>query len=58
MDTIQELDEKKQTSKLGIFQQLRNIVVICAICAVAYNILFSFILFDQVIATYWQYQWL
>ena len=58
MDTIQELDEKKQTSKLGIFRQLRNIVVICAICAVSYNILFSFFLFDQVIATYWQYQWL
>ncbi|KAK8826239.1 hypothetical protein WA538_001381, partial [Blastocystis sp. DL] len=57
MDTIQELDEKKQTSKLGIFRQLRNIVVICAICAVTYNILFSFFLFDQVIATYWQYQW-
>ena len=58
MDTIQELDEKKQTSKLGIFRQLRNIVVICAICAVTYNILFSFFLYDQVIATYWQYQWL
>lgn len=58
MDTIKELDEKKQTSKLEVFLQLRTVVIICAVVAVTYNIIFSYVLLDQTMATYWKYQWL
>lgn len=58
MDTVQELEEKRQTSKLEVFRQLRNVVWSSAFFAVLYNVLFSYVLLEKVIERFWKYQWL
>ena len=58
MDTVQELEEKRQTSKLEVFRQLRIVVWSSAFFAVLYNVLFSYVLLEKVIERFWKYQWL
>ena len=57
MKTIDELSDKKQTSKLKIFVSLRNIIVIVIILATAYNLSFSYLIVHKVLDTIWKYQW-
>ena len=57
MKTIDELSDKKQTSKLTIFVSLRNIIVIVIILATAYNLSFSYLIVHKVLDSIWKYQW-
>ena len=57
MKTIDELSDKKQTSKMTIFVSLRNIIVIVIILATAYNLSFSYLIVHKVLDSIWKYQW-
>ena len=57
MKTIDELSDKKQTSKLKIFVSLRNVIIIVVVLATAYNLIFSYLIVNRVLDTIWKYQW-
>lgn len=55
--TIEELKEKKQTSKLEIFLKLRNLIIVMVIFSFLYNALFSYLIGKKALDTFWKYQW-
>ena len=57
LDTIEALEEKKQTSKLHIFIKLRNMIIVIVIFATLYNIFFSYIIIKKALDFFWKYQW-
>lgn len=56
--TIDDLREKKQTSKLEVFITLRHLVIFLVIGSTLYNVLFSYLVSQQVIESIWKVQWL
>ena len=57
MDTIQELEDKKQTGKLDVFLSLRNMIIVAVIISTIYNIAFSYLIVEKKVDTLWKYQW-
>ena len=57
VNTIEELSEKQQTSKLKIFIRLRNVIVLVVVLATAYNLVFSYLIVYKVLDSIWKYQW-
>lgn len=57
LDTIQELEDKKQTGKLDVFLSLRNMIIVAVIVSTAYNIAFSYLIMNDMIESLWKYQW-
>ena len=57
LDTIQELEDKKQTGKLDVFISLRNIIIVAVIVSTLYNVLFSYLIMFKKIDSLWKYQW-
>lgn len=57
LDTIEALEEKKQTSKLHIFIKLRNMIIVIVVFATLYNIFFSYIIIKKALDFFWKYQW-
>lgn len=57
LDTIQELEDKKQTSKLEVFLSLRNMIIIVVIVSTIYNIAFSYLIVKKALENYWRWQW-
>lgn len=57
MKTIEDLKEKKQTSKLEIFLKLRNMIVIMVVFSAIYNGLFSYLIAKKALDSFWKYQW-
>ena len=57
LDTIQELEDKKQTGKLDVFLSLRNVIIIAVVISTAYNVLFSYLIMNDMIELLWKYQW-
>ena len=57
LDTIQELEEKKQTGKLDVFISLRNMIIVAVIISTLYNIVFSYLIVEKKVEDLWKYQW-
>ena len=57
IDNIEELSEKQQTSKLKIFVNLRNVIIIVVVLATSYNLIFSYLIVNRVLDSIWKYQW-
>ena len=57
MKTIEDLKEKKQTSKLEIFLKLRNMIVVMVVFSAIYNGLFSYLIAKKALDAFWKYQW-
>ena len=57
LDTIQDLEDKNQTSKLAVFLSLRNMIIIVVIVSTLYNIAFSYLIVHQALEKYWRWQW-
>ena len=57
LDTIQELEDKKQTGKLDVFLSLRTMIIIAVIISTVYNMVFSYLIMQKKIDDYWKYQW-
>ena len=56
-NTIEELENRKQTGKLQVFIQLRNVIITVVILSTIYNIAFSYIIIKEIINSWWKYQW-
>lgn len=57
LDTINSLEDQKQTSKLNVFLKLRNIIVAVVVLSTIYNIGFSYMVATKLIESQWKYQW-
>ena len=57
LDTIQELEDKKQTGKLDVFISLRNMIIVAVIISTLYNIVFSYLILQKKVEDLWKYQW-
>ena len=57
LDTIQELEDKKQTGKLDVFISLRNMIIVAVIISTIYNIAFSYLIVEKKVDSLWKYQW-
>ena len=57
LDTIQELEERKQTGKLDVFISLRNMIIVAVIISTVYNVVFSYLILVKKIDLMWKYQW-
>ena len=57
LDTLQELEDKKQTAKLSIFLKFRNLIIVALIVSSIYTIIFGYLFIDESIAIDWKYQW-
>lgn len=55
--TIDELRKNKQTSKLQIFLTLRFYLFILLFLITAYNVVFSYMMNEQIIQDIWKWQW-
>ena len=47
LDTIQELEDKKQTGKLDVFLSLRNMIIVAVIVSTLYNVGFSYLIIEK-----------
>lgn len=56
--TIDDLREKNQTSKLEVFITLRHVLIFLVLGTTLYNILFSYLVSEQIIESIWKVQWL
>ena len=56
-NTIEELANRKQTGKLQVFTQLRNVIITAVILSTIYNIFFSYVIIKEIINSWWKYQW-
>ena len=56
-NTIEELENRKQTGKLQVFTQLRNVIITAVILSTIYNIIFSYVIIKEIINSWWKYQW-
>lgn len=57
MKTIEDLKEKKQTSKLEIFLRLRNMIIVMVVLSAIYNGIFSYLIAKKALDSFWKYQW-
>lgn len=57
LDTIQDLEDKKQTGKLGVFMSLRNMIIVAVIISTVYNVAFSYLIMEKKVDSLWKYQW-
>lgn len=57
LDTLQELEDKKQTAKLSIFLKFRNLIIVALIVSSIYTIIFGYLFIDESIEIDWKYQW-
>lgn len=57
LNTIEELENRKQTGKLRVFIQLRNVIVIAVVLSTLYNIAFTYLIMKEIISSWWKYQW-
>ena len=57
LDTIQELEDKKQTGKLDVFLSLRNMIIVAVIVSTLYNVGFSYLIIEKKIDSLWKFQW-
>ena len=57
LETLQDLEDRKQTSKLQVFIKLRNIIIVVVLIATGYNIGFSYIVIKKMLEMVWRHQW-
>lgn len=57
LDTLQELEDKKQTAKLSIFLKFRNLIIVALIVSSIYTIIFGYLFIDESVEIDWKYQW-
>ncbi|KAK8790976.1 hypothetical protein WA158_005607 [Blastocystis sp. Blastoise] len=57
LDTLQELEDKKQSAKLEMFLKFRNLVIAALIVSSVYTVIFGYIFIDESIEIDWRYQW-
>ena len=57
LDTIQDLEDKNQTSKLSVFLSLRNMIIVVVVVSTLYNMAFSYLIVHQALEKYWRWQW-
>ena len=57
LETLQDLEDRKQTSKLKVFLKLRNIIIVVVVIATLYNIGFTYMVAKKVLEVVWRYQW-
>lgn len=57
ISTIEDLSDKKQSSKVAVFIRLRNVIVVVVVLATAYNIGFSYLIIENVLESLWKLQW-
>ena len=57
LETIQELEDKKQSSKLEVFSHLRNMIIVIVIVSTLYNVVLSYLISHDYLEKYWKYQW-
>lgn len=57
LDTINNLEDQKQTSKLEVFLKLRNVIVVVVVLSTIYNIGFSYLVATKLLESQWKYQW-
>ena len=55
--TIDDLQKKKQTSKLQIFLTLRNLLLFLVFMVTVYNVVFSYLVSEQIVQNLWKWQW-
>ena len=57
LDTIQDLQDKKQEGKLSVFNSLRNMIIVAVILSTVYNVAFSYLIMEKKVDSLWKYQW-